>query len=157
LDKQQMLSAGKVFEKKLLGECPLKIGGFMYFVDSIKLIITATRRLQLKEDRYTEFVKEFINVLSKKLSCNNKNIEFFSALETPLDNYHGVDGFFVFWKNSKKNICRFATIDVSLRQKVSFRANFLVTDRDIIEKKAIEIANYLKKNKKGRCRNFLII
>jgi hypothetical protein len=61
-------------------------------------------------------LKTLMGQIKDLVPDESRPIKFFSALETPLDDYHGVDAFFVQGD-------AFATLDVSLREKPSHKAD----------------------------------
>jgi hypothetical protein len=62
------------------------------------------------------------NLRSKIASlCHNEfePVKFYTAVDTPLDTYHGVDGFF-------EQGHRIVTVDISMREKEAFKADVLL-------------------------------
>lgn len=63
--------------------------------------------------------------------CNDSTVvaRFVSAVGTPLDVYHGVDGFFELYNPDTKAIVAIATVDVSAREKELCKADVLLNAR----------------------------
>lgn len=84
--------------------------------------------VQFAKDHQPELTsrsKELITLRNKVAeSAANKDepVRFFTAVGTPLDVYHGVDGFF-------EQNGRIATVDVSMREKEDFKADVLLSAR----------------------------
>lgn len=86
---------------------------------------------QVKEDQPSPFersliVKELRNKIAANCTDKTEAVKFFTAVGTPLDIYHGIDAFF-------EQGLRRVTLDISMREKRSFKADVLMKvdmDRD---------------------------
>jgi hypothetical protein len=64
-------------------------------------------------------LRELRNEVAADCKDKTKPVKFFTAVGTSLDIYHGVDGFF-------EQDGRIATLDVSMREKESYKADVLL-------------------------------
>ena len=64
-------------------------------------------------------VTKLRNSIAERLSDSTTPVKFFTAVGTPLDVYHGVDGFF-------EQGSRIVTCDISLREKEVIKADVLI-------------------------------
>jgi len=117
---------GKIHEELYFGKCPLKCNGeYMQWWECVGKIV---KKGEPEKNKFTRYLCEKISFTAK-----TKNVSFFSSINSPLDLYHGIDGFIIIWKNWKHINGRITTLDITLREsKPEFKSDFLVTPKDLL-------------------------
>lgn len=80
------LKSGNQFEYLVLGECTASEDGYRSFFEAMRL---ARKCQPTKKTEIVEMLERELAVLV------GSDVEYFTAVRTPLDYFHGVDAFFV--------------------------------------------------------------
>ena len=109
---------GVDLERGLLGKSTVGQGEHLEYM-SFKDAVTFAREHQPDIFKRSQAIKNLRNRVA--LYCDDKDepVKFFTAVGTPLDIYHGVDAFF-------EQDGRIATVDVSMREKETYKADVLL-------------------------------
>lgn len=138
-------TTGHLFEIEILGECRVSWSGYMKWNDAKEL----ARRNQPWSDPTNptcSIARQFRNSVVKSMGLSEREqreVRLYTAVHTPFDVFHGVDGWFEF-----NGIV--VTIDVTTNShKDSCKADVLITANDlgdddcISQSKALEVAQLL--------------
>ncbi|MCG2695295.1 hypothetical protein L6261_04440 [Candidatus Parcubacteria bacterium] len=114
---------GKIHEELYFGKCPWQSNEHEEWFECFKRII------RIGHQEGTLFTESFYKEIAWRLGySNNNNIEFFSAIGSPLDLFHGIDGFVVVWLDEKKCNAKIVTLDITLKgEKDVLKSDFLIT------------------------------
>jgi len=115
--------SGKIHERVYLGNCRWKVSDeFWGWWDCVSEIT------KYRQQTGTCFTKELTTQISQILMTNKSNITLYSCLDTPMDKYHGVDCFIIWWGSLRQESGRIVTLDITLKEeKPSHKADILVT------------------------------
>ncbi len=134
---------GHILEEEVLGSCSVKFDGFLIFPKAKEF----ARKNQPKVLCPT--ARAFREVVAKEMKVDPASVAIYTAVGSPLDTYHSVDGWFEWNGNT-------VTFDVTMnRQKDRYRADVTVVmggcDMEYdLEFAAREIANAFKWAERGR-------
>lgn len=117
--KPNIANSGQMFEEEVLGHCTVSWDGEYL---PWKQALWQVRNGQPWDTHCPRilFMQKVLKGLNRELGSN---AEFYTAVGSALDKYHGVDGYFYF-----EGIM--VTIDASLRRKDSHRADILLVEED---------------------------
>lgn len=112
---------GRLFEEEVLGKCRGEWSGYMSWKDSLVYAANHQPKGWDPSDPSLKDANDFHALVAMELGIESwDELRLFSSVHTPLDWYHGVDGFFVF----KGKV---VTIDVTLNpNKDEAKADFVV-------------------------------
>lgn len=117
--KGNIANSGQLFEEEILGHCRVSWNGeYLPWGKAVWQV----RKNQPWNTFCPEilFLRTVLDKLKKELRIS---AEFYTAVGTALDVYHGVDGYFYF-----RGIM--VTVDASLRNKNAFRTDLLLGEED---------------------------
>jgi hypothetical protein len=131
---------GRIYEEELLGRCFVRWGGYMSFQHSVRLVME-NQPVGWNPERPRGVAGELHRAIADELYIRGQHgtLRLFSAVGTPLDRYHGADGFFVFRG-------KMVTLDVTINScKDEGRADFVLQraeleDGELRWKLGVEIA-----------------
>lgn len=76
----------------------------------------------------TAISKKFFEVVAQNLGRDRNNLYLYISIGMSLDFFYGIDCFFLFYKNGKRNI---VTVDVTCKKFKPHKADFLLTKKAI--------------------------
>lgn len=144
-EQTKNLPFGKEYEREKLGRCLWRVTDHLFFFDCIQVIVNTTRRFGLQEEDIPIFAMDLKKSLVKHLKCKDGEVQYYTAVDSPLDRYHGVDCFFIWWEGKDRSKGKIVTIDITSKKfKSEFKADFLITRESLAEEEAQKIAKFLR-------------
>ncbi len=139
-------AVGKIYERSFFGKCPWQSEDYESWWECVRRII------KTGDQPGTDFTKIFCKEIAWRLGYNDNDnvIEFFSAVDSPLDRYHGIDGFVVMWLSEEHDNAKIVTLDITLKPEKDYKSDFLITPQ-VLGKIHLLITNIvlgLRKSKK---------
>lgn len=108
--QSRLFQDGADFEVEVLGRSTIKFHGYMTFVDAMQ---------EVRKHQPARKAPAIV-AIEREFEKRGEKIEFYTAVGTALDLYHGVDGFFVFRGTV-------LTVDVTLNpNKIAGKADIIL-------------------------------
>lgn len=135
--------SGKIHERVYLGGCRWNAPKeFVSWWQCVKEITT------FRQQTGTLFTKELTTQISQILMTGKGNVVLYSSLDTPMDVFHGVDCFIIWWGSGRQESGRIVTMDLTLREEKSYKADVLITPQKLGNFRELvqEVVGHLTKN-----------
>ena len=128
---------GRLFEEEVLGHCGGSWSGYMTYHQSLDFV--KNNQIWDPTDPSSRTANDLHSHVALELGLEDwSELKFYSALKTPLDLFHGVDGFFEFRGTV-------VTIDVTINiNKQKYKADLIFHPSDDLEILAYQVASQLK-------------
>lgn len=121
-EKGPRIAEGKDMERAALG-VPKNVGdgSYMEFKEAVDFIKNQDQPLPFDRPRIAKELRKYVAELCAKNPSGNDSepVRFYTAINSPLDTYHGVDAFF---EQGNRRV----TLDITMHAKDNFKADVVL-------------------------------
>ncbi len=143
---------GRIFEREVLGECRFRCQGYLTFQSSVRGVLGNQPYAPHNPPGEVGNFRAAVAAEMRGLGLNPDSLRIYTAVGSPLDHFHRIDGFFSF-----EGII--VTLDLTVnRHKDMTRAKVLVTGEDAADgykESAWEIARWFEFAQKTKMKGVL--
>lgn len=125
-ENEEVWRMGKVHELLYFGKCSWKLQGAHHPWWNCVQEIT-----KFKQQTGTKFTKLLTSSIASRLSINRKDLTFYSSIDSPFDEFHGIDGFIIWWTSHEKAVGRIVTFDITLKEEKEYKADILISPQKL--------------------------
>lgn len=135
---------GKIHEQLYLGTCRWKMDENIHH-DWWTCVKEITK---FRQQTGTFFTKQLTTQISQILMTDKSRVVLYSCLRTPMDTFHGVDAFIVWWGSGRQESGRIVTLDITLKNEKEYRTDVLIPPQKLCNFRGLvqEVVGHLTKN-----------